>query len=823
MIRSRHFDLRFRFAFALLALLLVLAAGAAGGLSAQSQTYELYSSAPESASGTGTTPGFPLNTYYHDQRMECLYPSSVLLASGLYAGAKITQLQLKCAVAPGRDVINLRIRLKEAGPTISTLGAFSSPTPGADIGLSVAYGPSTITVAQCVPGQWVPMTLSEPFTWNGVSGLNVDIFSDGETYVPGGAVYMRTTPNTQSFRIFADGMSYPAIGNQWISPIAAAAVWSLRVVAQPASTVSSNFYADNPSVGFGGGTGGFATPFSNAAGRQEAIYPASELSAIGCYAGASISSIAVRVIWTEQLTSSVPTVVPNVRIRMGHTLTSSYSFTNPVFTPAATGNLTTVYGPASFSRPSLPEYRWIDLALTTPFVWNGTSNLLVDISCEGAAQQLGYLFGQRSPLNSSTTFSVGGAGTGLWPYDSTSSGSLRAASPPDIRLTFPAPPAPAITVKRTAATIADAGSDVLSVSLAAGTASPLSYTVANTGGIGSLNVTGVTVTGASNCTASLATGLAGPLPPQATGTLQFSVTPAAIGAWSFLVTVANNSVLASTQSYTFTVSGFAAAAGTTVAEMYPTAAETNSSGAAGYPFNTNAQKQRMEFIYEASELLEGGLSASSAITQLQFKVLQVPGLPLENFRIRLGHAPGSTVSTTAFTSAASGILSLAYGPVTVPTSQFTAGQWTSFTLTTPFAWNGTSNLLVDISCDSANSALGGGIFMRAAPGVQSLRGSGSSGTWPFDAGLTSMTSEAKVPAMRIGYGAATPPPPAFKAQDVNHSSAVNVQDVQLTVNIILSVATPAFTGQGDVNNSGTVTVADVQSIVNCILNAASCP
>jgi hypothetical protein len=57
----------------------------------------------------------------------------------------------------------------------------------------------------------------------------------------------------------------------------------------------------------------------------------------------------------------------------------------------------------------------------------------------------------------------------------------------------------------------------------------------------------------------------------------------------------------------------------------------------------------------------------------------------------------------------------------------------------------------------------------------------------------------------------------YKPQDVNRDSAIDVVDVQMTVNIILQLHTPTYNLQGDANQDSTVDVVDVQTIVNCIL------
>jgi len=54
--------------------------------------------------------------------------------------------------------------------------------------------------------------------------------------------------------------------------------------------------------------------------------------------------------------------------------------------------------------------------------------------------------------------------------------------------------------------------------------------------------------------------------------------------------------------------------------------------------------------------------------------------------------------------------------------------------------------------------------------------------------------------------------------DVDSSLGIDVVDVQLVVNMILSITTPLFANHGDCNGDSTVDVVDVQLIVNNILN-----
>jgi hypothetical protein len=59
----------------------------------------------------------------------------------------------------------------------------------------------------------------------------------------------------------------------------------------------------------------------------------------------------------------------------------------------------------------------------------------------------------------------------------------------------------------------------------------------------------------------------------------------------------------------------------------------------------------------------------------------------------------------------------------------------------------------------------------------------------------------------------------YAPQDVNRDDAIDVVDVQMTVNIILQLQQQQYPGQGDANEDTNVDVVDVQTIVNCILQS----
>jgi hypothetical protein len=108
-------------------------------------------------------------------------------------------------------------------------------------------------------------------------------------------------------------------------------------------------------------------------------------------------------------------------------------------------------------------------------------------------------------------------------------------------------------VTRSAAAVADGGTDTVTGTVAAA-ATSLTYTVTNSGSA-NLTVSAFTVGTQTNCTASITTNVTSPVAAAGTTSLVVSVTPTAAGAWSFTLSGANND--SDENPYNWTVSGTA--------------------------------------------------------------------------------------------------------------------------------------------------------------------------------------------------------------------------------------------------------------------------
>ncbi len=114
---------------------------------------------------------------------------------------------------------------------------------------------------------------------------------------------------------------------------------------------------------------------------SQTIYTAAELISAGIQAGA-ISSIAYNISTQGSSTSN------NITIKIG---TTSLSVVGANFLP--TTSFTTVYGPSSYTHTSSG---WQTIPFSTNFIWDGTSNIVVDVWQDGPNSS-------ANPLTYSTT------------------------------------------------------------------------------------------------------------------------------------------------------------------------------------------------------------------------------------------------------------------------------------------------------------------------------------------------------------------------------------------------------------------------------------
>jgi len=114
------------------------------------------------------------------------------------------------------------------------------------------------------------------------------------------------------------------------------------------------------------------------------------------------------------------------------------------------------------------------------------------------------------------------------------------------------------------------------------------------------------------------------------------------------------------------------------------------------PFGATNPVSRSQFLWKASELAASGMGAGN-ITGMQFYIL-TQGNNLKGLSIRVKATTLDSLTESTFQSDG-------FTEVYKHTTQFASSGWNSLQFTTPFIWDGISNLIIEITYDNATSGI----------------------------------------------------------------------------------------------------------------------
>ena len=118
---------------------------------------------------------------------------------------------------------------------------------------------------------------------------------------------------------------------------------------------------------------------------------------------------------------------------------------------------------------------------------------------------------------------------------------------------------------------------------------------------------------------------------------------------------------------------------------------TNSTTGTPTPYGTFYKNFRQQYLYKADDIYAAG-GAPGLITALAFNVTSVNNCsPMPNYTIKVKHTDQTQLTTTFEIGE--------YTTVWNSASYLPTAGWNIHTFTTPFFWNGASNLLIDICTD----------------------------------------------------------------------------------------------------------------------------
>ena len=150
------------------------------------------------------------------------------------------------------------------------------------------------------------------------------------------------------------------------------------------------------------------------------------------------------------------------------------------------------------------------------------------------------------------------------------------------------------------------------------------------------------------------------------------------------------------------------------------------------PINIWYRSLHGQSVYTATELNAAGVYGPIMITQIGFNVTGVPAYAMPSFVVRMGHTTAVDVTNWIPEELLTEVWSsTSYRPTTT--------GWDMYTLSTPFLWNGTDNIVVDTAFDRTSNYSSSGTteYTGVSNGYRFVRADGADQTGVFSGGSTS--------------------------------------------------------------------------------------
>lgn len=180
---------------------------------------------------------------------------------------------------------------------------------------------------------------------------------------------------------------------------------------------------------------------------------------------------------------------------------------------------------------------------------------------------------------------------------------------------------------------------------------------------------------------------------------------------------------------------------------------TGSSGTTSYtPFYGLYEDARIQILYSAAELQAAGITTSATLTSLRFNITSKSSTaPYNNFTIKMG-----CTNLTSLSGFVGGLT-----PVYGPTSFTSAVGNNNFTLTTPYDWDGTSNVIVEICFDNTDWTNSDAVQYTATTGVNTVFHRHDDGVTGCAMTNTAGFGGTSVNRPNITFSAVPPPPGGY--------------------------------------------------------------
>ncbi|WP_339887523.1 T9SS type A sorting domain-containing protein [uncultured Flavobacterium sp.] len=505
-----------------------------------------------------------------------------------------------------------------------------------------------------------------------------------------------TTPGTRCGTGTVDLVATPNTGasvNWYAAQTGGSLLGSGTTFTTPSITATTTYYASantatpgNATIGTGTALTGSTSQnsiFCNywATGWRQMVYTSAELSAAGLSAG-NITSLTFNIASLPN-----PATVNNFAIQLGST-------TNSTLTAFTTTGLSSAFGPVNYT----PVLGLNTITLSTPYNWDGVSNILIDIREDG----------QYASANSQTYVTTTATNTVVHGYAS--------GTTPNPAYYTSSPTATASNTRPNVIFNGQVACSSIRVPVIATVSSPpaLTLSAATTTICESDTSTSVTITSVigdyNTYVWSPSTGVTG---NETTG---WTFNPSVTTMYTLTATQTSGSLCSTTANFTVTVNPRPSIMTVADATVCVDAIQSlvlsggtigvegkvgsgTSTNTASTPFRGFYGGSKTQALYTASELTALGMVAGQNINTIGYVALSGTPLVLNDFTINAGFVASSTLGSSFIAGATNVVLA----PVNYTPTTGTGNL--DFTLSTPLTWDGVSNLLIE-TCFNNNN--GGG-------------------------------------------------------------------------------------------------------------------
>ena len=176
------------------------------------------------------------------------------------------------------------------------------------------------------------------------------------------------------------------------------------------------------------------------------------------------------------------------------------------------------------------------------------------------------------------------------------------------------------------------------------------------------------------------------------------------------------------------------------------------------PFSTFYEGARSQYLLTAAELTTMGATAGS-ITSVSWNVTVASAYAMTNFAIKMAPTANTVIGSTGYGTPSSPFVTVFSNPL----EPIVSVGWKKYTFTSPFAWDGTSNVLIDVCHDNDINATctncygTSGTVEYTATGFNSVYGSYADNAQSCGVTATSLVSTfTNRPNMKFDYGLNAP-------------------------------------------------------------------